>query len=225
MVGYRDPPAERRWQKNCPSPNPRGRPRKARGGPKLSFHPAVDMMLAEFGRPMPLREAGQEITLPAMQAVTRSTLASAIKGNVRAQELCHRLNKEAHDIRLRDMVKMAAEIERYKAAWPAEARRAAHLGLPPPLPHPDHYHFNVKSGLFEVTGPINQAQQEVWDEIKALVAVAETDLADCKREAAERPEDEVAQRCFRWAKAHMRKVKALVPAGWNSKEQLEWPTA
>jgi hypothetical protein len=77
-VGYGRPPAHSRFRKGQ-SGNPRGRPRGARTG---RTH---QLVLQEAFRTVTVREGEKTLTLPAIQAVIRSAIALAAKGNGPAQ--------------------------------------------------------------------------------------------------------------------------------------------
>jgi hypothetical protein len=73
-VGYGKPPARTRFRKGI-SGNPGGRPR----GPTAGR--ANTLALKEVYRPVTVREGDKTLTLPAIQAVLRSMVAVAAKGN------------------------------------------------------------------------------------------------------------------------------------------------
>src|SRR5580704_1822923 len=77
-VGYRKPPVHTRFRKGQ-SGNPGGRPRGMTAGK------ARALALKEAYRPVNVREGDKVITLPAIQAVLRSQVALAAKGNGPAQ--------------------------------------------------------------------------------------------------------------------------------------------
>jgi len=90
-VGYGKPPAHKRFRKGC-SGNPGGRPRGMTAGR------ATALALKELYRPVTVREGDKLIRLPAIQAVLRSKVALAAKGNGPAQralfEIARALEKE-----------------------------------------------------------------------------------------------------------------------------------
>jgi Family of unknown function (DUF5681) len=96
-VGYCKPPAHRRFRKGQ-SGNPGGRPRGMTAGR------ATALALKELYRPVTVREGDKLRKLPAIQAVLRSQVALAAKGNGPAQ---------------RALFEIACEIE--KAALAAQA--------------------------------------------------------------------------------------------------------
>ena len=77
-VGYRKPPAHTRFSKGK-SGNPGGRPRGLTAGR------ATALALKEAYRLVSVKEGDKVITLPAIQAVLRSQVALAAKGNGLAQ--------------------------------------------------------------------------------------------------------------------------------------------
>jgi hypothetical protein len=77
-VGYGKPPVHSRFRKGQ-SGNPGGRPRGITAGR------AIALALKEAYRPVNVREGNEIITLPAIQAVLRSQVALAAKGNGPAQ--------------------------------------------------------------------------------------------------------------------------------------------
>jgi hypothetical protein len=77
-VGYGKPPVQTRFRKGT-SGNPGGRPRGMTAGR------ANALALKEAYRLVTVREGAKVLTLPAIQAVLRSQVALAAKGNGRAQ--------------------------------------------------------------------------------------------------------------------------------------------
>jgi hypothetical protein len=77
-VGYGKPPTRTRFRKGV-SGNPGGRPRGITAGRATA--PAIK----EAYRPVTVREGDKVITMPAIQAVLRSQIALAAKGNGPAQ--------------------------------------------------------------------------------------------------------------------------------------------
>lgn len=98
-VGYGKPPKNTRFQKGK-SGNPRGRPKKLKPRSlKLSDAPSEHIFEEEIYRLVKLRENGEEISLPTLQAIRRSQIMSAIKGIQKYQDLPkrERLSKITRD--------------------------------------------------------------------------------------------------------------------------------
>ena len=77
-VGYGQPPVHSRFRKGQ-SGNPGGRPRGVTAGR------AMALALKEAYRPVAVKQGGKTVTMPALQAVLRSQVALAAKGNASAQ--------------------------------------------------------------------------------------------------------------------------------------------
>jgi hypothetical protein len=131
-VGYGKPPAHTRFRKGR-SGNPGGRPRGMTAGRVTA------LALKELYRPVTLREGDKLIKLPAIQAVLRSKVALAAKGNGPAQralfEIARALEKEhaaqiaANDVR--EKAPMAdLEAARRIAAALTKVARDHPTGLP-----------------------------------------------------------------------------------------------
>ena len=78
QVGYGKPPLHTRFQKGK-SGNPSGRPRRT------ATERAKALALKEAYRTVTVRDGDRVASLPAIQAVLRSQMAAAAKGNVAAQ--------------------------------------------------------------------------------------------------------------------------------------------
>jgi Family of unknown function (DUF5681) len=75
QVGYGKPPLHTQFQKGT-SGNPSGRP------PRAATERVKALALKEAYRSVTLRDGERVVSVPAIQAVLRSQLASAVKGNV-----------------------------------------------------------------------------------------------------------------------------------------------
>jgi hypothetical protein len=100
-VGYGKPPLHSQFRKGQ-SGNPRGRPKGSFGNGRANA-----LALKEAYRPVTVKEGDRTLTLPAIQAVMRSQVALAAKGNGPAQ---------------RTVVQTIQAIERQIEANPPEGR-------------------------------------------------------------------------------------------------------
>ena len=144
-VGYGKPPGHTRFRKGQ-SGNPSGRPKR-----KITER-AKEIALQEAYRLVPVRDGDKIVKMPAVQAVHRSQIALAAKGNGPAQRAVLRvvqaIEKEGHDL---NMERLQAAIE-YKAMANREAERRRRLGITyvdPNAPHPDDIEVDMHTG--EVT--------------------------------------------------------------------------
>ena len=98
---------------------------------------------------MPVREGDKIVKMPAIQAVHRSQIALAAKGNGPAQRAVLRvvqaIEKEGHDLNL-ELLQAAIE---YKATANREVERRRRLGITyvdPNAPHPDDVVIDMHTG-------------------------------------------------------------------------------
>src|SRR5918997_3032859 len=141
-VGYGKPPVHTRFRKGQ-SGNPSGRPRR-----KVTER-AKEIALQEAYRLVPVRDGDRIVKMPAIQAVHRSQIALAAKGNGPAQRAVLRvvqaIEKEGHDL---NMELLQAAIE-YKAMANRETERRQRLGITdvdPNAPHPDDVDIDMHTG-------------------------------------------------------------------------------
>jgi len=94
-VGYGKPPVPTRFRKGQ-SGNPSGRPKRK------ATERAKEIALQEAYRLVPVREGDKIVKMPAIQAVHRSQIALAAKGNGPAQRAVLRIvqaiEQEGHDL-------------------------------------------------------------------------------------------------------------------------------
>lgn len=153
-VGYRRPPPHTRFKKGQ-SGNPKGRPKNHLLGSD-SGRSANALALREGERLIPVREGEEVREIPAIEAVYRSQLKSATRGNAYAQK--HFI--ERYDWGERDRRRQISEdvdlFERYVAMARQEIAEAKVKGGPPPtrLPHPDDVVIDFDKGV-RIVGPRN----------------------------------------------------------------------
>jgi hypothetical protein len=186
-VGYGKPPAQHRFAKGQ-SGNPGGRPRKTREpaipksrGLGFASQPANRILLEEAYRMVTLKENGEVIQLPAIQAVLRATCVAAMKGDRWAlRQVVERLQQiESSDQEMRvDYFKTMVE---YKVDGSHAIARARAAGSPEPrlVPHPDDIIIEMKTGDTAICGPSTLEDKAAWDDTLAWRDSLQNDISDC----------------------------------------------
>lgn len=159
-VGFKKPPKSTQFRKGQ-SGNPKGRPKKQKPAPlKFSDAPSDRILEEEIYRLVTLLENGKPVELTALQAIRRSQMASAIKGNRFARkEILEQTEKLEQE---KSAEKMARYIFLKECKERGEQMRAEALqkGLPIPelLPHPDDIVLNPVTGEASINGPATKLE-------------------------------------------------------------------
>lgn len=171
-VGYGKPPVEHRFKKGQ-SGNPKGREKGSTNKPKVNtghgMRAAEELLRHEAYRPVTLREDGQLIELPAIQAVFRAMGVAAMKGNRFAQKTMAELitGLEQRDADARS--ELFGNALDYKREWSEVIERAERNGqpVPEPIPHPDDIIINPSTGDVLILGPQTKEQKAHYDKATA----------------------------------------------------------
>lgn len=164
-VGYGKPPKHARFAKGK-SGNPRGRPKKPKPRPlKLSDAPSDGFLAAEAYRPIALRENGQGIELPAIQAVLRAAVANAIKGNRLSQKYVLEYVARMEELHFQLKMDHYRRLEALKRQGERALAEHERQGLPPPdlLPHPDDIALNSSTGEVRIDGPETPEEVHIYE--------------------------------------------------------------
>lgn len=181
-VGYGKPPVEHRFKKGQ-SGNPKGRVKGSTNKPKVNtghgMRAAEEFLRHEAYRPVTLREDGQLIELPAIQAVFRAMGVAAMKGNRFAQKTLADLvtGLEQRDAEAR--FELFGNAVEYKERWSNEIERCEKHGLPPPepLPHPDDILIDTSNGGVRILGPQTKEQKAHYDKAIARRIEAQEEVS------------------------------------------------
>lgn len=189
-VGYRNPPAEHRFQKGR-SGNPNGRPRKQKPQVQLptgthspSERLGNQLLLEEAYRPVTVREGETVIELPAIQAVFRSMTLAAMKGNRLTQKMIAELVagvEEEHRLLQKSYFEATAD---YKMKWEQEIERCRRLGLPEPtpVPHPDDIRVDFRNGTVSIEGPLCEDEKAALNRMIDRRNAAQEEVTYCANE-------------------------------------------
>ncbi len=209
-VGYGKPPVEHRFKKGQ-SGNPKGRAKGSTNKPKINtghgMRAAEEYLRHEAYRPVTLREDGQLIELPAIQAVFRAMGVAAMKGNRFAQKTMAELvtNLEQRDADAR--FELFGNAIDYKRHWSDEIERCKKhdLPIPEPLPHPDDIIVDPNNGDVRILGPQTKEQKDHYD--KATVRRIEA-------------QEEVSYFADKYRKARSEKRKQQYLEEWHWEQRM-----
>lgn len=144
----RTKPGVRTQFKKGQSGNPKGRPRKDRGSVRPLPAELAELVKSETERLLTLTDGGKPITISALQAVLRSAVVNAAKGNPHAQRLVLHLAEtaQAQEAKARQDVYEQAillkiHLEHDRDVW--VARGCAEADMPR---HPSDIEINRETG-------------------------------------------------------------------------------
>ena len=163
-VGYKRPPQDTRFKRGQ-SGNPKGRPRINDLG-LANERSANAIALRECERLITVREGSDTREMPAIDAVFRKQIATALGGNAYAQrhatERYDRAELERRR-RIADEIEIYSDYVKEQRAAIAEAKKKRQP-LPDPLPHPDDVVLDRERGV-QFVGPFTEDGRAVLDEI------------------------------------------------------------
>lgn len=191
-VGYGKPPEATRF-KPGKSGNPKGRPKGSRNRKPgdAVIGRLKDVILEEAYRPIQVREGGELMEIPAVQAALRSLGVQAAKGKQGAQSLLLALTTEVETERAKQRIEVFEAFVEYKVNCERHIAEARRRGLEPPefLPDPANLIIDPVRGTVTSTGPWTKEEKAEYDKVQDLKAYIEGRLAAAERKLRRRPGD------------------------------------
>jgi hypothetical protein len=110
-IGYKKPPTTSRWKKGCPSPNPRGRPKKAIRA--FSARQLNTDILSVANEEIEILVKGRVTRVSRHEALIMRIYADALKGDPYAVKVALKIGEDAANRRAQysDLYKWLEEIE------------------------------------------------------------------------------------------------------------------
>ena len=164
LVWYKKPPKATQFSKG-ETGNPRGRPRKPKPEERtitFSDAPYDAAFREEIYRKLKLRENGEEIELTAQQAIMRTRIMSALKGNRFAQKAALEEIERKEQEYFQRKIDRCIYLNRAKRDGERKLAEAKKNNTEPPklLPHPDDIVVNLSTGDAYVTGPETEEDEK-----------------------------------------------------------------
>lgn len=165
-TGYKRPPKQNQFKKGQ-SGNPKGRPRGAASGLRLSDDPMLMAAYTAMKKTVAVRDGSSISHLSIPDALFQAALRDALKGNARSWGLASDHIRTASLVRAREIKETQDIWRRYKQSYPKLLADAERDGQPPPLPHADDVVFDDEEGV-RFVGPIEEGEQRRLEETITL---------------------------------------------------------
>jgi hypothetical protein len=175
-VGFGKPPTYTRFQKGQPSPNPKGRPRKAKPATVLSQSEFDRQFREVLNEPVTVRDAKGTYTITRQKALIQKKVNMALAGNAHAMNAVTRETREL-ELREAEQARVRAEEQRENLQrgirYQAERKRiwdaAIRSGREPedPWPHPDDIMIETDKCSWHMRGPFRPKDVPYFEWVRA----------------------------------------------------------
>lgn len=190
-VGYGHPPKRHRF-KLGQSGNPQGRPKGSKNsafgerGQKRINKLILDIAYKEIS----LKENGQRVTMPTVQAILLAINSNALKGKTASQKLIMDLIQSAEFVTNKDKQAYLETMISYKMDWEKKFRRCDKEGQPRPdiIPHPDDVILDFVNGGARIDGPLTREVRNEVLKIQKKIKELEDDIKNSLQLAEHSPE-------------------------------------
>ena len=183
-IGYGRPPREHQFGKGQ-KVNRNGRPKGAKNRKPKSEKTLASLVIKEAERKIAAQENGETIKIPVIRAALRALGVNAVKGSVQAQRLLFALVEKAEEVvKLEGYELFMAAVE-YKQYY----QRNPQL-LSTALPKPEHVLLNLQEGTVKFTGPIDEPDRRLWEELWERLEICRVGLTEAEYAMQNDPIDE-----------------------------------
>lgn len=192
-VGYGRPPVASRFKKGR-SGNPLGRPKKMSPRTvleRIEDEPVKRMFLEEAHRMIMVRDGDKMVEMSVIQAAIRSMALSSAKGNFRATKLLLEMSAAIEAADKADTARLVEALIQYKLDGQKEIDQHEELGIEPPeiVPHPDDIHFDPRTGVLTVRGPMTEKEKKQMTTLEGLRGQLVEEIEGLERKLSKRPGD------------------------------------
>jgi hypothetical protein len=214
-VGYGRPPEATRFRKGT-SGNPNGRPRKAKPASRsfnVAHDPTINIILEEAYRTIKVKDVDTLTEVPTIQAVMRSMVVKALKGDRTTQALFTKLVKEAEDHKRAEQFEFFKFAVELKEEWrkTVEKHRQRGTEVPNPIPHPDDFEIDVDAGIARFKGPWNEEEDAVCHQIMDVLDIYQRHYVACLKRLKKTPDDKDQLKRRRYLERDFKKLNLALP--------------
>ncbi|MEZ5920055.1 MAG: DUF5681 domain-containing protein [Parvularculaceae bacterium] len=198
-TGYRNPPKEFQFRKGQ-SGNPNGRPRGAKNKKTPSGYSISNLLVDEANREIKVLEKGQIVTITTLQAITRTMMAKAAKGDHRSQKLATDLISRAQERVEQEKIEHMKLTIKYLSAAKRTVEQCLNGELHGDLPpvHPSDIVIDHATGEASIL-ELNEDAKWRRDWITQRLGEMANEVRTLRNEAAKRGDSKKADRLRRKA--------------------------
>ncbi|MCW5726947.1 DUF5681 domain-containing protein [Parvibaculum sp.] len=223
-VGYGRPPVASRFKKGR-SGNPLGRPKKKSPQTvleRIEDEPVKCILLEEAHRMIVVRDGDKAVEMSVIQAAIRSLALASAKGNFRATKLLLESLTAIEAAEKADTARLVEVLIQYKLDGQKDIDQCEELGIEPPemVPHPDDIHFDPRTGVLTVRGPMTEKEKKQMATRDKLRCQLVEEIEVLERKLSKRPGDKAISDEIRSRERIIERVDAIANPIWSPNARL-----